>query len=93
MLLYSFILLISLSNELISDYYTAEEYFYNLRKIEVNEIDSIKLIDKLTKILERYVYLDILKNPPQPQNKEYHYNELPQTTKKRVPPYIKKLFF
>ena len=76
MLLYSFILLISLSNELISDYYTAEEYFYNLRKIEVNEIDSIKLIDKLTKILERYVYLDILKNPPQPQNKEYHYNEL-----------------
>ena len=76
MLLYSFILLIPLSFELYLDHYTVEEYFYYLRKIEISEIDSIKLIDKLSKILERYVYLDILKNPPQPQNKENYYNKV-----------------
>ena len=76
MLYYSFFLLIPLSYELFFDHYTAEEYFYHLRKIEINENDSIKLIDKLTKILERYVYLDILKNPSQPKNKEHYFNEV-----------------
>ena len=39
-------------------------------------MDSIRLLEKLIKILERYVYLDILKNPPQPQNKENYYNKV-----------------
>ena len=77
MYLYLFILLIPLSYEIFFEkHYTVEEYFYYLRKIEISEKDSVKLIDDLSKILERYVYLDILKNPPQPQNKGNYYNQV-----------------
>ena len=46
-------------------------FFNMIKKIEISQEDSEKLINNLKKILERYVYLDILKNPPQPSEK-YH---------------------
>ena len=42
--------------------------------MEISEEDSKNLISNLEKILERYVYLDILKNPPQPKDKEDYFN-------------------
>ena len=47
------------------------EFFDIIKKTEISEENSKKLIDKLEQILERYVYLDILKNPPQP-SENYH---------------------
>ena len=48
-----------------------DEFFNMIKQIEISQEDSEKLINNLIKILERYVYLDILKNPPQPSD-HYH---------------------
>ena len=48
-----------------------DESFNIIREIEISQEDSEQLINNLIKILERYVYLDILKNPPQPSD-HYH---------------------
>ena len=37
------------------------------RKIKISESDARALVDKLINIVERYAYLDIIKNPPQPK--------------------------
>ena len=50
------------------------EYFDKIQSIEISNEVSKKLIDLLLKILERYVYLDILKYPPQPKDNENYYN-------------------
>lgn len=71
-----FLLIMSFSFEIFTDYYTIEEFFYIVKSIEISESDSIKIINDLTKILERYVFLDIIKNPPQPPNKENYYNQV-----------------
>ena len=76
MKLYSllFLMLILLSYELELNnkkVYELSEFFEIIKKTEISEEDSKKLISKLEKILERYVYLDILKNPPQP-SENYH---------------------
>lgn len=76
MKLYSFLflLLISFSIGIESNSETVYEltkFFEIIQKTEISEEDSKNLIDKLIQILERYVYLDILKNPPQPSN-NYH---------------------
>ena len=42
-----------------------------IRKTNITEEDSKELINNLKNIVERYVYLDILKNPPQPKE-NYH---------------------
>ena len=68
--------MISFSFEIFNDIYSIEDYFYTLYKIEVSEEYSINLINNLTNILERYVFLDIIKNPPQPPNKEDYYNKV-----------------
>ena len=53
--------------------YQLSEFFDKINKIEISEQDSTNLISYLTQILERYVYLDIARNPPQPpDNDEYH---------------------
>ena len=67
-------MLILLSYELESNnkkVYELSEFFEIIKKTEISEEDSKKLISKLEQILERYVYLDILKNPPQPKE-NYH---------------------
>jgi hypothetical protein len=67
-------MLILLSYELESNnkkIYELSEFFEIIKKTEISKEDSKKLISKLEQILERYVYLDILKNPPQP-SKNYH---------------------
>ena len=69
-----FFLLILLSYELESNnkkIYELSEFFEIIKKTEISEADSKKLISNLEQILERYVYLDILKNPPQP-TENYH---------------------
>jgi len=76
MKLYSllFLMLILLSYELELNnkkVYELSEFFEIIKKTEISEEDSKKLISKLEQILERYVYLDILKNPPQP-SENYH---------------------
>ena len=48
-----------------------DDFFNMIRQIEISQEDSEKLINNLIKILERYVYLDILKNSPQPSD-NYH---------------------
>lgn len=66
-------LFISLSLES-TDYYTIyeiDEFFEIIRKTLISDSDANKLIINLKKILERYVYLDILKKPPQP-SESYH---------------------
>ena len=70
------LLIMSFSFEIFTDHYTIEEFFYIVKSIEISESDSIKIINDLTKILERYVFLDIIKNPPQPPNKENYYNQV-----------------
>ena len=51
--------------------YELNEFFSLIEQTKITEQDSKKVIDTLDKILERYVYLDILKNPPQP-SENYH---------------------
>ena len=75
-MVYLFITLFSLSFELFTDHYSIEEFFYTVNKIEISEENSNKLINNLIKIFERYVFLDIIKNPPQPKNKENYYNKV-----------------
>ena len=48
--------------------YTIEE----IRKTKISSSNSRQLVDNLINIVERYVYLDIMKNPPQP--KENYFN-------------------
>ena len=43
-----------------------------IRKTKISENDSKKLLNNLINIVERYVYLDIIKKPPQP--KENYFN-------------------
>ena len=68
-------MLILLSYELESNnkkVYELSEFFEIIKKTEISEEDSKKLISKLEQILERYVYLDILKNPPQPSENYFN---------------------
>ncbi len=51
-----------------------EEFFELIYKTNITKQDSTKIINNLKKILERYVYLDIAKLPPQPS--EGHINEV-----------------
>ena len=43
-----------------------------IRKVKISESDAKALVNNLINILERYVYLDIIKKPPQP--KENYFN-------------------
>ena len=43
-----------------------------IRKVNISESDAKALVNNLINILERYVYLDIIKKPPQP--KENYFN-------------------
>ena len=54
--------------------YEVKEFFDLIKKEEITTEDSQKLIDNLKKILERYVFLDIAKNPPQPQAYSNYFN-------------------
>ena len=83
--------LISFSNGKELIIYEIDEFFEIIENFEISEEDSKKLINSLTQILERYVYLDILKNPPQP-SPNYHnrvdlINELKYVNTKRRPLY------
>ena len=42
------------------------DFFAYVEQIKISEEDSIKTIESLIQILQRYVFSDILKNPPQP---------------------------
>ena len=68
-----FLILFSYSLEVEQKYtlYEVEEFLNTISQTEITEEDSTKLINALKQILERYVYLDILKNPPQP-SEGYH---------------------
>ena len=63
-----FLLLLSFTIEKDSEkkIFEIEEFFELIYKTNVTKQDSTKLINNLKKILERYVYLDIAKLPPQP---------------------------
>jgi hypothetical protein len=63
-----FLILFSYSLEVEQKYtiYEVEEFLDLISQTEITEEDSTKLINSLKQILERYVYLDILKKPPQP---------------------------
>ena len=52
--------------------YEVSEFFDKIKKIEITEEDSKSLVDNLKKILERYVFFDILKNPPQPSENYFN---------------------
>ena len=70
-ILLSLLLQMSLNQKV--NYYEISELFDKLEKVKITEKDSKELISNLTQILERYVFLDILKNPPQPDGKaNYH---------------------
>ena len=43
-----------------------------IRKTKISENDSKELVNNIRNIVERYVYFDIIKNPPQP--KENYFN-------------------
>ena len=66
--LISFTLGIETNNSIV---YEIEEFYEILSKTLISEEEANKLINNLKKILERYVYLDIAKKPPQP-SEEYH---------------------
>ena len=67
LILFSFSLEVEQKNTV----YEVEEFFNKIAQEEITEEDSTKLINSLKQILERYVYLDILKKPPQP-SEGYH---------------------
>ena len=46
-------------------------YLENIKKILISEKEAKELINNLIKIVERYVSIDIIKNPPQPKD-NYH---------------------
>ena len=50
------------------------DFLDKITKIEISEEESKNLISNLTQILERYVYLDISRNPPQPPGKDDYHN-------------------
>ena len=68
-----FLILFSFSLEVEQKYtvYEVEDFLNTISQTEITEEDSTKLINSLKQILERYVYLDILKKPPQP-SEGYH---------------------
>lgn len=68
-----FLILFSFSLEVEQKYtvYEVENFLNTISQTEITEEDSTKLINALKQILERYVYLDILKKPPQP-SEGYH---------------------
>ena len=72
-ILLSFLFQISL-NEI--HIYDISQYIYAIKQIEITEEDSKNLINNLIYILERYVYLDILKSPPQPSDNNYYHNTI-----------------
>ena len=88
--LYIFLIFLSLpfSQQLFS-IYEPIEFFSIIKIIEISKEDSEKLIKNLSQILERYVYLDILKNPPQPKenyhNKVYLIEELQSVNTEKRP--------
>ena len=63
-----FLLLLSFTIEKDSEkkIFEIEEFFELIYQTNITKQDSTKLINNLKKILERYVYLDIAKLPPQP---------------------------
>ena len=72
----SYILLSFLIQNSLNEVYVYDIYsFMNAVKIlEISEQDAANLINNLIYILERYVYIDILKSPPQPSGKDYYHN-------------------
>ena len=69
------ILIVSFSNEIFENYILNPLKFFNyINEIKISEERATKIVNNLTKILERYVFLDILKNPPEP--KEDYYNKV-----------------
>ena len=52
--------------------YEVKEFFNIIKKVNITEEDSKKLIKSFKAICERYVYLDIIKNPPQPQDNYFN---------------------
>ncbi len=69
------ILIVSFSNEIFENYILDPLKFFNyINEIKISEERATKIVNNLTKILERYVFLDILKNPPEP--KEDYYNKV-----------------
>ena len=70
-----FLAFISISLELEEmNFYEISDYFDIIEKVDISEEDSKNLINSLVNILERYVFLDIAKKPPQP--KENYFNEV-----------------
>ena len=63
-----FLILLSFTIEKDSEkkIFEIEEFFELIYQTNITKQDSTKLINNLKKILERYVYLDIAKLPPQP---------------------------
>ena len=72
-ILLSFLFQISLNEMYVYDVST---FLNAIKQIEISEEDSKNIIYNLQLILERYVYLDILKKPPQPQGNKDYYNTL-----------------
>ena len=70
------ILIVSFSNEIFENYILLDplKFFNYINEIKISEERATKIVNNLTKILERYVFLDILKNPPEP--KEDYYNKV-----------------
>ena len=52
--------------------YEVKEFFDIIKKVNITEEDSKKLIKCFKAICERYVYLDIIKNPPQPKDNYFN---------------------
>ncbi len=71
-----FLLLLSFTIEKDSEkkIFEIEEFYELIYQTNITKQDSTKLINNLKKILERYVYLDIAKLPPQPSGG--HINEV-----------------
>ena len=58
------------------------DFFEYVEQIKISEEDSINTIDCLVQILQRYVFSDILKNPPQPSENYHNIVYLEESLKK-----------
>ena len=70
------ILSVNLFLLIFSKIYEISEYMQMIRTVKISEEKQKNIINKLKKLLNRYVYLDILKNPPQPKDNENYYNKV-----------------
>lgn len=71
-ILLSLLFQISLNQQI--NIYEISELFDKLEKVMIHENEIKDLISNLTQILERYVYIDISKYPPQPDGKDNYHN-------------------